>query len=55
MRLVVSNCSKTIHGIPVLENVSLEAQSGMVVGLAGVNGSGKTMLLRAISGLIAAG
>ena len=27
----------------------------MVVGLAGVNGSGKTMLLRAISGLIAAG
>ena len=55
MKLVVSNCSKTIHGIPVLEGVSLEAESGMVVGLAGGNGSGKTMLLRAISGLIAAG
>ena len=36
----------------VLDNVSYTFKSGFVYGLYGQNGSGKTMLLRAISGLI---
>ena len=35
-----------------MDNVSYTFKSGFVYGLYGQNGSGKTMLLRAISGLI---
>lgn len=52
MRLVVDNLSKEISGIEVLSDVSVEVSSGCVLGLAGVNGSGKTMLMRAMLGLI---
>ena len=39
------------HGLqPVLNSVSFECQSGELVGLLGVNGSGKTSLLNVLSG-----
>ena len=44
--------SKTIKNNKILDNVNLTFESGHVYGLVGRNGSGKTMLLRAICGLI---
>ena len=52
MQIKISNLTKNIHGIKVLDNITLELQSGKIYGLSGKNGSGKTMLMRAISGLI---
>ena len=52
MDIVVNNVAKVIKGITVIQDVSLELHSGTVYGLRGVNGSGKTMLMRLISGLI---
>ena len=46
------NLSKTIKNNKILDNVNLTFESGHVYGLVGRNGSGKTMLLRAICGLI---
>lgn len=36
----------------ILDNISIHFESGHIYGIIGKNGSGKTMLLRAISGLI---
>lgn len=52
MRVEVNSYTKKIKGATVLHNVSLVMESGLCYGLRGKNGSGKTMLLRAISGLI---
>ena len=52
MVIKLTNVSKVIKKAKVLDNVNLELTSGKVYGLKGKNGSGKTMLLRAISGLI---
>ena len=48
----LQNVTKRIKENTVLDNVSDTFKSGFVYGLYGQNGSGKTMLLRAISGLI---
>lgn len=48
----LQNVTKRIRENTVLDNVSYTFKSGFVYGLYGQNGSGKTMLLRAISGLI---
>ena len=48
----LQNVTKRIKENTVLDNVSCTFKSGFVYGLYGQNGSGKTMLLRAISGLI---
>lgn len=48
----LQNVTKRIKENKVLDNVSYTFKSGFVYGLYGQNGSGKTMLLRAISGLI---
>lgn len=48
----VVGLSKEIHGAPVLRGVTIELAAGKIYGLVGPNGSGKTMLLRALCGLI---
>lgn len=48
----VDRATKVIKGRTVLDDVSLELRRGGIYGFSGVNGSGKTMLFRAISGLI---
>ena len=52
MTIRIEELSKSYHGVDVLARVNLEIPTGAVVGLHGVNGSGKTMLMRAICGLI---
>lgn len=49
----VNNISKTINEATILEDISLKLYEGKVYGFQGRNGSGKTMLFRAIAGLIA--
>lgn len=48
----VEHYSKTIHKSQILDDINLELKGGNVYGLKGKNGSGKTMLMRAICGLI---
>lgn len=48
----VDHATKVIKGRTVLDDVSLELERGGTYGFSGVNGSGKTMLFRAIGGLI---
>ena len=43
---------KTMKGTQVLKGVNLKVEQGDIVGIRGINGSGKTMVLRAIAGLI---
>ena len=52
MVIKLTNVSKVIKKAKVLDNVNLELTSGKVYGLKGKNGSGKTMLMRALIGLI---
>lgn len=44
--------TKNFKKVTVLDDINLTLESGKVIGLKGKNGSGKTMLMRAISGLI---
>lgn len=48
----ISNMSKIIKGKNILSHINLSLDSGEGYGLYGHNGSGKSMLLRAIAGLI---
>lgn len=52
MKIEVKDLSKDIHGTRVLDRISLSLESGYIYGLQGINGSGKTMLMRALCGLI---
>lgn len=52
MELVVDKISKTIRGKLILKDISIHMYSGKIYGFVGRNGSGKTMLLRALSGLM---
>lgn len=52
MSVILSGVCKSIKGTKILEDISFEVPSGGILGLQGVNGSGKTMLLRAIAGII---
>lgn len=52
MYIEVKDYLKTIKGSTVLNHVDVRFESGKIYGLKGKNGSGKTMLMRAISGLI---
>lgn len=52
IELRVTGANKKIRGNVILEDVSLTMHSGKICGLQGSNGSGKTMLMRAICGLI---
>ena len=44
--------TKVIKKNTVIDHISLSMHSGKIYGLQGINGSGKTMLMRLISGLI---
>ncbi|HIT28751.1 MAG TPA: ABC transporter ATP-binding protein [Candidatus Faecousia gallistercoris] len=50
--VTIERLSKKIRGTVVLQDVGMRLESGKVYGLVGDNGSGKTMLMRAICGLI---
>ncbi len=52
MKVVVENLGKKIKDKVILDDINLILESGNVYGFVGRNGSGKTMLFRAISGLI---
>jgi ABC-2 type transport system ATP-binding protein len=44
--------TKTFKDTTVLDRISMRFESGNIYGITGRNGSGKTMLLRAVAGLI---
>ena len=48
----LNNYTKKIKQKIILDNINFEFKPGKIYGLYGRNGSGKTMLLRAIAGLI---
>lgn len=50
--LIAKNINKRIKNKTILSNINLELTHGVVYGFVGRNGSGKTMLFRALSGLM---
>lgn len=48
----ISNLNKKIKNNTILKDINLSVKKGYIYGIIGRNGSGKTMLFRAISGLI---
>jgi len=52
MEIEVRNLTKIISGNLILDNINIKMTRGKIYGLKGKNGSGKTMLMRAICGLI---
>lgn len=52
MKVEISHISKTLRGVKVLDDVSLTLEGGNIYGLMGENGSGKTMLMRTVCGLV---
>ena len=52
MNIVLKNYTKKIKNNYVLKNISYEFNSGKIYGLIGKNGSGKTMLLKAMSSFL---
>lgn len=52
MIIRTENATKSIRGALILDNVNVEFESGKIYGLQGPNGSGKTMLMRMVGGLI---
>lgn len=49
--LKLNNISKTINNNKILDAISLAVEEGEIVGLIGKSGSGKSTILRSISGL----
>ena len=52
MSIEIKNLTKKIGSNIVLLNINLTMNAGTIYGFKGKNGSGKTMLMRAVSGLI---
>lgn len=50
--LKTENLSKSYFGKKALTNVSMQVETGKIVGILGPNGSGKTTLLKLIAGLL---
>lgn len=48
----VKDISKHFKGVTVLDHVTLLIKKGTICGLTGVNGSGKTLLMKAICGFL---
>ncbi|WP_148410620.1 ABC transporter ATP-binding protein [Murimonas intestini] len=51
-KIEVCNVVKTIRNNTVIDDITVSFDSGKIYGLKGINGSGKTMLMRLICGLI---
>ena len=49
--LTIDKVSKSFSGVKALQNVSIEARRGEILGLVGPNGSGKSTMVNVISGL----
>lgn len=49
---ILNNVSKEIKGHKILKELNYEFKKGTIYGLCGANGSGKTMILRVLSGLV---
>ncbi len=52
MKIEVKNYSKVLKKQKILQNINYTFTSGSIYGLYGQNGSGKSMFLRALAGLI---
>lgn len=52
MYVEVKNVSKVMDGNVILDSIDCSLEAGKVYGLCGKNGSGKTMLLKAMCGLV---
>lgn len=52
VKIELKNVCKKFKDKVVLNNINYNFESGKIYGLCGINGSGKTMLLRVISGLV---
>lgn len=50
--IIIEHISKCFRKIPVLTDVSVEFESGKIHGIIGHNGSGKTVLMKIICGLM---
>lgn len=48
----VKNVSKRFKGVQVLNDISLSIEKGTICGLIGLNGSGKTVLMKTICGFL---
>ena len=44
--IAIQNLSKTIKSNAVIQDISMNLKSGVIYGFKGINGSGKTMLMR---------
>lgn len=52
MEIKIEHASKRINGSDILKDVTINLSGGRIYGFLGANGSGKTMLMRLISGLV---
>ena len=50
-KLEMLNISKSFPGVEALNNVSITANSGEIMGLVGVNGAGKSTLMNILGGI----
>lgn len=48
----IRHLTVAIKGVPALSDITMDFSPGTVTGLTGPNGSGKTMLMRVIAGLV---
>lgn len=52
MEIIITNLTKKLSGRTILSDISMTIPKGQVTGIAGVNGSGKSVLLKCIAGLM---